>query len=65
MSQNINSNDPVYIYLKEIGKTPLLTREEEISLSKKIALGDESSKSKLVEANLRLVVSIAKNYMIR
>lgn len=65
MSQNINSNDPVYIYLKEIGKTPLLTREEEISLSKKIALGDESSKSKLVEANLRLVVSIAKNYMGR
>jgi RNA polymerase primary sigma factor len=65
MSQNINSNDPVYIYLKEIGRTPLLTREEEISLSKKIALGDESSKSKLVEANLRLVVSIAKNYMGR
>lgn len=65
MSQNINSNDPVYIYLKEIGKTPLLTREEEIALSKKIALGDESSKSKLVEANLRLVVSIAKNYMGR
>lgn len=65
MNNKININDPVKIYLKEIGKVPLLTREEEIVLSKKIEAGDESAKAKLAEANLRLVVSIAKNHIGR
>lgn len=56
-------NDPVKMYLKEIGKVPLLTREEEIELAKKIENGDEIAKKKLAEANLRLVVSIAKKYI--
>ncbi len=65
MNNKININDPVKIYLKEIGKVPLLTREEEIVLSQKIEAGDESAKAKLAEANLRLVVSIAKNHIGR
>ena len=57
--------DPVRMYLKEIGKVPLLSSEEEIELAKRIELGDENAKQKLAESNLRLVVSIAKKYMGR
>lgn len=63
MSTNLNTSDPIKMYLKEIGKFPLLTREEEISLAKQIEDGDEEAKSKLAEGNLRLVVSIAKNHI--
>lgn len=58
-------NDPVTMYLKEIGKVPLLNKEEEIVLAKRIEEGDETAKSQLAEANLRLVVSIAKKHMGR
>ncbi|MBI3981001.1 RNA polymerase sigma factor RpoD [Candidatus Microgenomates bacterium] len=57
--------DPVRMYLKEIGRVPLLTFEEEIYLAKKVEAGDEKAKKKLVESNLRLVVSIAKKYIGR
>ncbi|MBO4212764.1 MAG: RNA polymerase sigma factor RpoD, partial [Clostridia bacterium] len=56
-------DDPVRMYLKEIGKVPLLDSEEEKELSKRMSEGDEEAKNKLVEANLRLVVSIAKRYV--
>lgn len=59
------SLDPIKKYLKEIGKTPLLTFEEEISLAKGYEKGSETSKEKLIKANLRLVVSIAKKYLGR
>ena len=55
-------DDPVRMYLKEIGQVPLLTAEEEVDLAKRIAAGDTKAKDKLTEANLRLVVSIAKKY---
>ena len=58
-------DDPVRMYLKEIGKVPLLTMEEEIVLAEKMANGDESARKRLAEANLRLVVSIAKKYVGR
>ena len=58
----IGVDDPVRMYLKEIGKVPLLSPDEEIELAKKIELGDEEAKKKLAESNLRLVVSIAKRY---
>ena len=58
-------NDPVTMYLKEIGKVPLLNKEEEVVLAKLIEEGDVEAKSKLAEANLRLVVSIAKKHMGR
>ncbi|MFQ9934135.1 MAG: RNA polymerase sigma factor RpoD [Lachnospiraceae bacterium] len=58
----VSIDDPVRMYLKEIGKVPLLSMEEEVELAKKIEEGDEAAKDKLVEANLRLVVSIAKRY---
>ena len=58
----IGVDDPVRMYLKEIGKVPLLSSDEEIELAKKIELGDEEAKKKLAESNLRLVVSIAKRY---
>ena len=58
----ISIEDPVRMYLKEIGKVPLLSPDEEIELAKKIELGDEEAKKKLAESNLRLVVSIAKRY---
>jgi RNA polymerase primary sigma factor len=61
----VNVGDPVKMYLKEIGKVPLLTRDEEVELAKMIELGDEAAKRKLAEANLRLVVSIAKKYIGR
>lgn len=63
--EGVGMDDPVRMYLKEIGKVPLLTAEEEIELAKKIELGDEEAKQKLAEANLRLVVSIAKRYVGR
>lgn len=61
----VSIEDPVRMYLKEIGKVPLLTAEEEIELAKKMETGDEKAKQKLAEANLRLVVSIAKRYVGR
>ncbi|EOC99890.1 RNA polymerase sigma factor RpoD [Caldisalinibacter kiritimatiensis] len=63
--KGINVDDPVRMYLKEIGKVPLLSAEEEIELAKRIEQGDEEAKRKLSEANLRLVVSIAKRYVGR
>ena len=62
---NINIEDPVRMYLKEIGKVSLLSAAEEIELAKKMEIGDEQAKKKLAEANLRLVVSIAKRYVGR
>ena len=62
---SINIEDPVRMYLKEIGKVPLLTAEEEIDLAKRMENGDEDAKKRLAEANLRLVVSIAKRYVGR
>lgn len=63
--KGINIDDPVRMYLKEIGKVPLLTGPEEIDLAKRMEEGDEYAKKKLCEANLRLVVSIAKRYVGR
>ena len=62
---SVNIEDPVRMYLKEIGKVPLLTAEEEIELAKRMEEGDEEAKKRLAEANLRLVVSIAKRYVGR
>lgn len=61
----INVDDPVRMYLKEIGKVPLLTGNEEVNLAKRMEQGDNQAKKKLAEANLRLVVSIAKRYVGR
>ena len=61
----VSIEDPVRMYLKEIGKVPLLTAEEEIELAKRMELGDQEAKKRLAEANLRLVVSIAKRYVGR
>ena len=58
----VSIEDPVRMYLKEIGKVPLLSAEEEIELAKRMELGDQEAKKRLAEANLRLVVSIAKRY---
>ena len=63
--KEVGTDDPVKIYLKDIGKVPLLQPEEEIELAKKMMEGDENAKRLLSEANLRLVVSIAKRYMGR
>ncbi len=60
--EGIGTEDPVRMYLKEIGTVPLLSAEEELRLAKRKAEGDESAKERLIEANLRLVVSIAKRY---
>ena len=65
LPKTIAVDDPVRMYLKEIGKVPLLTAEEEIELAKRMEAGDEEAKQKLCEANLRLVVSIAKRYVGR
>ena len=65
MPDGYNLEDPVRMYLKEIGKVPLLTAEEEIELAKRMEEGDEEAKKRLSEANLRLVVSIAKRYVGR
>ena len=61
----INIDDPVRMYLREIGRIPLLTYDEELSLAKRVLEGDEEAKKKLAESNLRLVVSIAKKYVGR
>ena len=61
----ISIEDPVRMYLKEIGKVPLLTAEEEIELAQRMENGDQDAKKRLAEANLRLVVSIAKRYVGR
>ncbi|MCH4007379.1 MAG: RNA polymerase sigma factor RpoD [Eubacterium sp.] len=63
--KGIAVDDPVRMYLKEIGKVPLLTADEEVELAKRMEAGDEEAKKKLCEANLRLVVSIAKRYVGR
>ncbi|TDA70246.1 MAG: RNA polymerase sigma factor RpoD [Clostridia bacterium] len=63
--EGINLDDPVRMYLKEIGRIPLLNSEEEIELAKKMEQGDDEAKRRLAEANLRLVVSIAKRYVGR
>lgn len=63
--KGIAVDDPVRMYLKEIGKVPLLTADEEIELAKRMEHGDEDAKKRLCEANLRLVVSIAKRYVGR
>ena len=65
LPDGISVDDPVRMYLKEIGKVPLLSMEEEISLAERMANGDESARKRLAEANLRLVVSIAKKYVGR
>ena len=65
MSEVMSVNDPVRMYLKEIGKIPLLSSEEELEVAKKLADGDEKAHNTMVEANLRLVVSIAKRYVGR
>ena len=65
LPKGITVDDPVRMYLKEIGKVPLLSADEEIELAKKMEKGDEEAKKKLCEANLRLVVSIAKRYVGR
>ena len=62
---NISLDDPVKVYLREIGRVPLLSSEEEVELAVKIAEGNEYAKQRLTEANLRLVVSIAKKYVGR
>ncbi|HIV17264.1 MAG TPA: RNA polymerase sigma factor RpoD [Candidatus Alectryocaccobium stercorigallinarum] len=63
--EGVGVEDPVRMYLKEIGKVPLLTAEEEIELAQRMENGDERAKKRLAEANLRLVVSIAKRYVGR
>ncbi|MEL1136165.1 RNA polymerase sigma factor RpoD [Desulfitobacterium sp. THU1] len=63
--EGVGIDDPVRMYLKEIGRVPLLSAEEEIELAKRMEQGDESAKRRLAEANLRLVVSIAKRYVGR
>ena len=65
MTEGISIDDPVRMYLKEIGRVPLLTAEEEIEIAQRMEQGDEEAKKKLAEANLRLVVSIAKRYVGR
>ena len=65
LGRDISFDDPVKMYLKDIGKVPLLSSEEEIELAKKMQEGDEEAKRKLSEANLRLVVAIAKRYVGR
>ena len=65
LTKDININDPVRMYLKEIGRISLLSPEEELELSERVASGDEAAINKLAESNLRLVVSIAKRYVGR
>ena len=65
ITKDININDPVRMYLKEIGRISLLSPEEELALSERVAAGDEDAKNELAESNLRLVVSIAKRYVGR
>lgn len=64
-AEGVVSTDPVRMYLREIGKIPLLKSDEEIAVAQKIEKGDRKAKKKLIESNLRLVVSIAKKYVMR
>ena len=64
-AEGVNIDDPVKVYLKEIGRVPLLSSEEEVELAQRMAQGDDYAKKRLSEANLRLVVSIAKRYVGR
>ena len=63
--EGVSLEDPVRMYLKEIGKIPLLGMEDEVELAKKMELGDPEARKRLAESNLRLVVSIAKRYVGR
>ncbi len=63
--EGVALDDPVRMYLKEIGRVPLLTAEEEVELAKRMEMGDREAKQRLIESNLRLVVSIAKRYVGR
>ena len=65
LAEDAATTDPVRMYLKEIGKIPLLSAEEELELAKRISEGDEGAKKRMVEANLRLVVSVAKHFLGR
>ena len=65
LTKDVNINDPVRMYLKEIGRIPLLSIEEEAAISQAVEAGDDSARNKLAESNLRLVVSIAKRYVGR
>ena len=65
LQEGVTIDDPVRMYLKDIGKVPLLSADKELELAYKMSLGDEEAKKQLVEANLRLVVSIAKRYVNR
>ena len=65
LGDSVSVNDPVHLYLKEIGKVPLLTAEQEMGIAKRMEAGDDEAKKELAEANLRLVVSIAKRYVGR
>ena len=65
LERNMSIDDPVRMYLKEIGKVPLLNADEELELAQRMENGDEDAKQRLCEANLRLVVSIAKRYVGR
>ncbi|MBN2221374.1 MAG: RNA polymerase sigma factor RpoD [Vallitaleaceae bacterium] len=65
LPEGLNIDDPVRMYLKEIGKVPLLTADEEVNLARRMEDGDDMAKQRLAEANLRLVVSIAKRYVGR
>ena len=65
IESNVKVKDPVKMYLKEIGKVPLLTKEQELKLAYRVVEGDEDAKDLLVSSNLRLVVSIAKKYLGR
>lgn len=65
VTEGIAIDDPVRMYLKEIGRVPLLTSDQEIDIAKRMADGDEEAKQQLAEANLRLVVSVAKRYVGR
>ncbi|MBQ5350537.1 MAG: sigma-70 family RNA polymerase sigma factor, partial [Oscillospiraceae bacterium] len=65
MADSFSTDDPVRMYLKEIGKVNLLTQEEEVELAIRMSQGDEDAKRRMAEANLRLVVSIAKRYVGR
>lgn len=62
LASQVSVDDPVKMYLKDIGRTPLLTAEQEVDLAKRILQGDEQAKAQLCESNLRLVISIAKKY---